>query len=440
MKKIILLLAIVSIFTGCERDEDYNAVVTPIAQTTPPVNITATTAILTGKQLDGGGKVTARGFYYLLNSNNQLTEDTSIPDVNATFKEKGTKVDISVEGDFEVQIAQLQREADYCTQSYVETSKGISYGNIVFFKTSKNVVPTPGISKEYKKEEGTTNIVVSCQINAVGGSEVTERGIVWSNSPNPTVETGHKITAPSAGYKAFDIQIKDLEILRKYYIRTYATNQFGTGYSESLMAIFLEDTFVDKRDNESYKVKQYGNSIWMTQNFRHIPADGLNKEIWVQGYSGSSIAEAKATDNYKIYGCLYSYDVAIRLAPVGWHLATDAEWKELEMVSGLSQEQADKEDDWRGDTNYKLKGDLWEGIGDHDNSMQFNLLPGGKQWCGGAFQDLGTLGYCWTSTINEHRKDGQLQPFYRFFTGGNATGRFSDWPACVGLSIRYVMD
>ena len=76
----------------------------------------------------------------------------------------------------------------------------------------------------------------------------------------------------------------------------------------------------------------------MVENFRYVPADRLNKGIWVQGYNGSSAEEAMQSENYAIYGCLYDYQTAKDLAPEGWHLATDAEWNELEKLTDNAEE------------------------------------------------------------------------------------------------------
>jgi uncharacterized protein (TIGR02145 family) len=47
-------------------------------------------------------------------------------------------------------------------------------------------------------------------------------------------------------------------------------------------------------------------------------------------YNGTSVTDAKATDNYKTYGVLYNWPAAKAACPPGWHLPTDAEWTALE--------------------------------------------------------------------------------------------------------------
>lgn len=440
MKKILILFTAICLFAACERDEDCNPVVQPIAQTTTPIGITCEKATLTAKELNGGGVIQERGFIYMENSNGKITEETTDIEANKILLSDGTQIEIPIDGNFEYRISGLKKETDYCVQAYVVSNAGKSFGHPVLFTTSPEVAPTVSITPEYEKEEGTTNVTITASLDAPGGEDITARGIVWSNTnTEPTIDEDEIIPAP-LGWGEFTVKLNDLMWVRKYYVRAYATNKYGTSYSSVLMVLFMSDKFTDTRDNEVYTIKQYGNSVWFTQNFRHIPQNGINKEVWVQGYNGNSDEAAKASANYSIYGCLYSFDMAERLAPEGWHLATDAEWQELEILTGMTPEQAATDNDWRGGTNDKLKADTWDGIGSWNNSMGFNIHPGGKQWCGGAFQNFKEQGFCWTSTINEHRSDGQLQPYYRYFSVGIATGRFSDFPKCVGLSVRYVMD
>lgn len=440
MKKILLFIAVICLFATCKREEDCNPIVQPIAQTTSPKGITCEKAILTGNELNGGGKIQERGFIYMDNSTGLITDSTSDIEANEILSAQGTKVSISLDGKFEYILTPLKKETAYCAQAYVVTEAGQSVGHPILFVTSKEVPPTVSIVPEYEKEEGTTNVSVTASLDAPGGDDVSRKGIVWSNTTmEPTLEEGEVILS-DLNLGTFTTKMNDLKWFRKYYIRAFAENKYGVSYSAALMVLFMGDKFTDPRDNEVYTVKQYGNSVWLTQNFRHLPKEDINQEVWVQNYTGNSAEEAKVSEYYRTYGCLYTFGKAEQLAPEGWHLASDAEWQELEVLTGMSPEVANREDDWRGDMNAKLKADTWEGNGAWSNSLAFNLHPGGKQWCGGAFQNCDELGFFWTSTINDHRADGQLNPYYRFFSSGPATGRFSDFPTCVGMSVRYVMD
>ena len=61
-----------------------------------------------------------------------------------------------------------------------------------------------------------------------GGAEVTERGICWSTSANPTLSDSH--VAAGTGIGAFIAMMNGLEASTTYHVRAYATNEAGTAY------------------------------------------------------------------------------------------------------------------------------------------------------------------------------------------------------------------
>ncbi len=61
------------------------------------------------------------------------------------------------------------------------------------------------------------------------GSEIVEKGLVWSKNVNPTVEHDNK-TVEGSGLADFTAVMTGLEPGTLYYVRAYATNGEGTGY------------------------------------------------------------------------------------------------------------------------------------------------------------------------------------------------------------------
>jgi len=126
-------------------------------------------------------------------------------------------------------------------------------------------------------------------------------------------------------------------------------------------------TFTDARDGKTYKYIKIGNKEWMAENLAYEIANGS----WDAG--GTKQYGAK-------YGRLYTWDAAKDAVPSGWHLPTDAEWKELEMMAGMCQNDADNID-FRG-TNEGSKLKATSGWTDNSNGtddLGFCAIPGGLQ-------------------------------------------------------------
>jgi len=69
-------------------------------------------------------------------------------------------------------------------------------------------------------------------ISSDGGSTVTERGVCWNTSPNPT--TANKKIASGKGIGSFTASITGLQPNTTYYVRAYAINSAGVSYGNSI--------------------------------------------------------------------------------------------------------------------------------------------------------------------------------------------------------------
>ena len=65
-----------------------------------------------------------------------------------------------------------------------------------------------------------------------GGSPVTQRGVVWSTSPNPT--TANNQSNDGSGTGNYTSTLTGLTASTTYYVRAYATNSAGTAYGNEL--------------------------------------------------------------------------------------------------------------------------------------------------------------------------------------------------------------
>ena len=77
-----------------------------------------------------------------------------------------------------------------------------------------------------------------------GGTTITERGICWSTSHNPTVSGSHASSGTGTG--SFTASMTGLTANTKYYVRAYATNSQNTtvyGNKVSFTTLDIKETF-----------------------------------------------------------------------------------------------------------------------------------------------------------------------------------------------------
>ena len=206
------------------------------------------------------------------------------------------------------------------------------------------------------------------------------------------------------------------------------------------------NTFTDSRDGKVYKTVTIGEQVWMAENLAYLPSvvgpateSYTDPYYYVYGYDGTSVATAKATTNYQTYGVLYNWPAALSACPPGWHLPSDAEWKQLEMYLGITSAQADATG-WRGTAEGgKLKE---EGTTHWDspntgatNSSGFTALPGGYRGYDGKFYYLGIYGYWWSSTEND-TDSAWLRSLYYNFSNVYRSNNSKDY----GFSVRCLRD
>ena len=78
-----------------------------------------------------------------------------------------------------------------------------------------------------------TSAIAGGNITADGGATITERGIVYGTSANPTT-ANTKVVASSAGLGTYTVTINTFSPSTYYYVRAYAINSGGTTYGENV--------------------------------------------------------------------------------------------------------------------------------------------------------------------------------------------------------------
>jgi len=147
-------------------------------------------------------------------------------------------------------------------------------------------------------------------------------------------------------------------------------------------------TFVDSRDNKTYKKVTIGDQTWMAEN--------LNYDV---PNNTTDVCYGNNDANCVTYGRLYNWETAKTACPSGWHLPSDAEWGALMQfvnpncsVTGACAGAGKELKSTSGWNDHN--GNSANGTDKHE----FSALPGGYGTSGGLFDYAGHLGYWWSAT------------------------------------------
>lgn len=186
----------------------------PTISTNSITNITSTTASCGGNVTDiGGAAVTSRGVCW---------STSSSPTISNSKTTDGTG-----SGVFTSSITGLSVGNTYYIRAYATSSIGTVYGSEITFSTKLATVTTTSASSI------TANAAtLGGSITNIGGADVSERGICWSTSTNPTISNSK--TTDGSGIGSYTSNITGLTAETTYYVRAYATNSIGTAYGSQI--------------------------------------------------------------------------------------------------------------------------------------------------------------------------------------------------------------
>jgi uncharacterized protein (TIGR02145 family) len=201
-----------------------------------------------------------------------------------------------------------------------------------------------------------------------------------------------------------------------------------------------------------YKTVKIGSRWWMAENLQvkkyrngySIPNVTL-AEDWQNAATGAWCVYDPTDVNSAKPGLLYNWFVAAdtnNIAPVGWHIPSDDEWKELEKNLGMSAAEADKAG-WRGTVEggklriqspqgWTAYSDIWSA-----NESGFTALAGSCRLFNGEWGQPGlqATGFWWTGTGS-----ADSMATYRYLDYKHADVFRGQCSKKYGMSIRCIKD
>jgi uncharacterized protein (TIGR02145 family) len=295
-----------------------------------------------------------------------------------------------------------------------------------------------------------------------GSTSVTERGICWSDRPDPTKSNNYVIDSLATG--SFVCPVTLYSSSTTYYVRAYATNASGTGYGANIQLTTPMDSTMPNPllnpnltygsmtdiDGNVYKTITIGTQTWMAENLRVTKfrngesiSNITDNTKWASLKTGSQCTYNNNSEKNSIdkFGRLYNFYAvsdARNIAPKGWHIASNAEWTTLisyvsqnKGISGSTAQALASISDWN-------ESSIPEAVG---NDYTSNNSSG---FCGLAIGIRGDYGVCdyvtkyaawWTSNPNDANT-----AWFRSMSYYSKEMSKNFYNKSYGLSVRCVKD
>lgn len=130
---------------------------------------------------------------------------------------------------FVCSLSDLTDGKTYSVYAFAKNAQGTAYSEKVITFTTIAIVPPTVVTSDVTAISY-TSAVCGGDISSDGNAEVTERGICYGTTAQPT--TKDSVILCGSGTGAFSIVLPNLQDGVTYYVRAYATNGKGTAYGE----------------------------------------------------------------------------------------------------------------------------------------------------------------------------------------------------------------
>ena len=188
-----------------------------------PTLSTNQASMVTFNSAVSGGNVIDDGFYEITEKG-VCWSSTGTPYYNDAHTSDGTGM-----GTFISHLTDLSPNVVYYVRAYAVNSQGIGYGNEVSFTT---LMTYPTVTTKNVSDVTETSAMCGGNILSDGGLPIIRRGVCWSTTHYPTIDSDH--TSDGTGTGEFTSEITGLTPNVTYYVRAYAASSYAVSYGEEM--------------------------------------------------------------------------------------------------------------------------------------------------------------------------------------------------------------
>lgn len=170
--------------------------------------------------------------------------------------------------------------------------------------TQQGVAP-PTLLTDKVTHLATGAVRIVCTVTSNGGATVTERGLIHSPLPDPTLTSGTKISA-GGGVGTYAVNVTGLTAGTRYYARAYAINDAGIAYGNQVSLLPGAEplpvvTALSAGTDHSLYIDAHGTLWGMGRNVGEISHTGSNVSFPTAIRIADHVAAAAAGGGHTLY-------------------------------------------------------------------------------------------------------------------------------------------
>jgi len=197
----------------------------------------------------------------------------------------------------------LDENTTYYVKPYATNTVGTYYGNEMSFTTqSLSCTILATLTTNSITNITSDSATSGGNISSDGNCSITARGVCWSTSPNPTISLPTK-TNDGTGIGSFSSSITGLTCGATYYVRSYATNAYGTAYGNE--NIFVPTGNYTVELNKINYVIQWGTTYDATNGSDLSTATSICRIYFNEYYNEAQIETGQYFSEFSVGGILY---------------------------------------------------------------------------------------------------------------------------------------
>lgn len=202
-----------------------------------------------------------------------------------------------------------------------------------------------------------------------------------------------------------------IKFFMKQILTLLMVSLFLMGCQEETKEKAIEYSTMQDINGHVYKTVKIGEDWWMAENLRVTVFNDSSIITAVSNTDADTVwasigGPAYTFNNDTLFGLLYNFSCvedARKLAPAGWHIATEKEWQQLEETIGMPITSLEKLG-WRGTNEGEKLAPLysrgWPEFSElfGTNEFGFKALPGGCRLFNGELNSQNNTAFWWTSS------------------------------------------